>query len=58
MNVPADTGGLASHYEQRLGMGLEPGDPVDDVTAGVLETACPVDVPSLVKACLEPVTNA
>ena len=51
--VAADPVGLLAHHEQRLGVGLEADEPVDDVHAGLLERAGPADVRRLVEARLE-----
>ncbi len=44
---------VVAHDEHALGVGLQPGHPVDDVNAGALELLGPVDVRGLVEARLE-----
>ena len=44
---------LAADDQQRLGVGLQPGDAVDHVAAGVLQPPGPADVAGLVEAGLQ-----
>ena len=53
MDIAAQPGALAADDEQRLAVRLEPDQAVDDVRAGLLELAGPVDVRLLVEAGLD-----
>ena len=53
MHVVAQAAALAAHHEQRLGVGLQAGQPVHHVSARLFQRARPADVAALVEARLE-----
>ena len=53
MDVAANAASLFSDHQAQLRVRLEPDNPVHNVTAGLLEEACPSNVALLVEARLD-----